>query len=238
MLDELKGVSPVPDEVGVLFPKVIEYLLKSIVFHHSGKSGPNRTLLLSEVELQSYAKRLIFYSEALIALEPQNRLLLPDSARLTAILATQRREANIYANEEACLTRSSYPSTKINQESEISLPNDDTAGPPVPKIITVDTAHTPSEALADNMLGRTFVQAFVPLMRASMVRLCDHTLGMTQAVAMPSDEIWVLHGALAPVCLRPISQGRYQCLGEVYVHGIMHGKSIPTFGTPVPIILK
>jgi hypothetical protein len=37
------------------------------------------------------------------------------------------------------------------------------------------------------------------------------------------DELWILCGASMPFLLRPVSPGRYQLVGEAYVHGLMHG---------------
>ncbi|KAI1392446.1 heterokaryon incompatibility protein-domain-containing protein [Hypoxylon trugodes] len=40
------------------------------------------------------------------------------------------------------------------------------------------------------------------------------------------DQVWVLAGADIPFILRPQSYGKYQLVGEAYVHGIMRGEAI------------
>jgi len=42
----------------------------------------------------------------------------------------------------------------------------------------------------------------------------------------PGDEIWILGGADTPMVLRRQSKGRYRLVGEVYVHGVMHGEAV------------
>jgi hypothetical protein len=40
------------------------------------------------------------------------------------------------------------------------------------------------------------------------------------------DVVCVLIGADIPYILRPIDKGRYQFLGECYLHGVMYGKTV------------
>ena len=40
------------------------------------------------------------------------------------------------------------------------------------------------------------------------------------------DQVWVLAGAKVPFVLRPLENGRYQVVGQAYVHGIMHGEAL------------
>ncbi len=40
------------------------------------------------------------------------------------------------------------------------------------------------------------------------------------------DQVWVLAGAKVPFLLRPLDDGRYQVVGQAYVHGIMHGEAL------------
>lgn len=52
-----------------------------------------------------------------------------------------------------------------------------------------------------------------------------NTLGTGQPSVRPGDEIWFLHGAYAPVILRPLATGNYRFRGEAYVHGVMYGEA-------------
>lgn len=52
-----------------------------------------------------------------------------------------------------------------------------------------------------------------------------NTLGTGFPSVRPQDEIWFLHGAFAPVILRPIANGSYRFMGEAYVHGVMYGEA-------------
>ena len=51
------------------------------------------------------------------------------------------------------------------------------------------------------------------------------TLGTGQPSVRVGDEIWFLHGAFAPVVLRPLVNGHYIFMGEAYVHGVMYGEA-------------
>lgn len=52
-----------------------------------------------------------------------------------------------------------------------------------------------------------------------------NTLGTGLPSARSGDEIWFLHGASAPVILRPLLNGSYRFMGEAYVHGVMYGEA-------------
>ena len=58
-----------------------------------------------------------------------------------------------------------------------------------------------------------------------------NTLGAGHLSIQPGDEIWFLHGAYAPVVLRPLAFGNYQFVGEAYVHGVMYGEAGPACTT-------
>ncbi|KAK5652629.1 hypothetical protein OQA88_10222 [Cercophora sp. LCS_1] len=51
-------------------------------------------------------------------------------------------------------------------------------------------------------------------------------LGLGPADAREGDEIWALGGAKTPVVLRRAGRGRFEFLGEAYVHGMMHGEAL------------
>lgn len=48
------------------------------------------------------------------------------------------------------------------------------------------------------------------------------------ARSLRHDEVWILAGASCPMILRQIEHGRYQLIGEAYVHGLMHGEACDT----------
>lgn len=57
------------------------------------------------------------------------------------------------------------------------------------------------------------------------------TLGTGYSSVRPGDEIWFLHGASAPIILRPLATGNYRFTGEAYVHGVMYGEAGAESGT-------
>lgn len=46
------------------------------------------------------------------------------------------------------------------------------------------------------------------------------------------DEVWLLRGANVPFVLRRLEVGNYQVIGEVYVHGVMHGEALKDVADP------
>jgi len=60
------------------------------------------------------------------------------------------------------------------------------------------------------------------------VRRCfqdsDNRLCMGLKSCEADDEIWILAGMPSPVLLRPIEDGKYTFLGEVYIYGVMEGE--------------
>jgi hypothetical protein len=75
-------------------------------------------------------------------------------------------------------------------------------------------------------------------MFATMARLRQFTLALTQTFVLPLDEVWILHGAHAPVVLRPTCHGQYQFLRDMYVHGIMHNDVPSIYGPLTSVILE
>ncbi|KAJ9665973.1 hypothetical protein H2201_003884 [Coniosporium apollinis] len=56
-------------------------------------------------------------------------------------------------------------------------------------------------------------------------------LGITAEAAQLNDQIWILPGTSVPFTLRPgQSSGRFQVVGEAYVHGIMRGEAAAAGG--------
>lgn len=56
-------------------------------------------------------------------------------------------------------------------------------------------------------------------------------LGITAEAAQLKDQLWILPGTSVPFTLRPVqSSGRFQVIGEAYVHGIMRGEAAAAGG--------
>jgi hypothetical protein len=61
-------------------------------------------------------------------------------------------------------------------------------------------------------------------------------LGMGPLESQAGDVVWVLAGSRTPVLLRKATEGRWKLIGEVYIHGIMHGE-VTDWGRPLEDIL-
>ncbi|KAK4446257.1 heterokaryon incompatibility protein-domain-containing protein [Podospora aff. communis PSN243] len=70
-----------------------------------------------------------------------------------------------------------------------------------------------------------------------MFRTPNNYLGMGPTSSQIGDEVWVLKGARTPFILRRKEPGRYQVIGEAYVHGIMHGEALQGSFEPTPLEL-
>jgi hypothetical protein len=51
-------------------------------------------------------------------------------------------------------------------------------------------------------------------------------LGKGPTSIQKGDEVWILRGAKVPYILRPVRDGKYELVGEAYVHGIMQGETV------------
>ena len=76
------------------------------------------------------------------------------------------------------------------------------------------------------------------LFDAIIFRTETHLFGMTMCSMQRNDEIWILDGAFAPVCLRPLAGGKYEFLGEVYTYGLMNGEAVQFCKDPISITIE
>lgn len=82
------------------------------------------------------------------------------------------------------------------------------------------------------------MNGLISLSDAMVFRTETHLFGITSCLMQKEDEIWILDGAFAPICLRPLPSGKYQFLGEVHMEGIMDGEAVPFCDDPVSIALE
>lgn len=73
---------------------------------------------------------------------------------------------------------------------------------------------------------------------AMIFRTDTQLFGITYCPLKEGDQVWILDGAVVPVCLRPVSDRRYRYIGELCIEGIMDGEAIPFCDKPVPIELE
>ena len=59
-----------------------------------------------------------------------------------------------------------------------------------------------------------------------LFRTSNSLLGVGARSLRDSDELWVLAGFKTPAILRRRLNGRYQFIGQAYVHGMMHGEAV------------
>lgn len=230
ILDEFQGTSPAVMEIGTLFPLFIKWLLVATTNHHTKEGKSESAHQLSEVDLHHYVERLICSLETLVSLDEMDATFIPGSAQLRAILKTRNVYQDVNADNGVAspglegLALDSVPSVDATQSS-----------PPIRPLHGLwDQSSKTSIAEA---LEKSFISAFIPQMQATMARLRYSTLGLTQASVLPSDEVCFLHGASAPVFLRPTSGSRYRFLGDAYVHGFMKGDATSIIGELTTIIL-
>ena len=87
----------------------------------------------------------------------------------------------------------------------------------------------------ENAAYRKYIDAFYPYMNISLrmrlFRTDNSLLGMGPRSTSEGDEAWVLQGARVPFVLRPNPDtGRYQLMGQAYVHGMMQGEALELDG--------
>ncbi|KAL9577887.1 MAG: hypothetical protein Q9212_006079 [Teloschistes hypoglaucus] len=76
-----------------------------------------------------------------------------------------------------------------------------------------------------------FYKNIVISMHMMLFRTGNNLPGMGPRHVAEGDEVWLLQGARVPFVLRPNSEnGRYQLIGQLYVHGILHGEALEMEG--------
>ncbi|KAF9871838.1 heterokaryon incompatibility protein [Colletotrichum karsti] len=122
------------------------------------------------------------------------------------------------------LLNKSYEDLELPRQSEN---NDSNAVDKSQPFITVDEAlHRASQEglpsrLADDPI--TKIVYFVTPGR-QILKTQSGLLGLAPCEAQIGDEIWLVKGGRMPLILRRSQAGSYVLVGEVYVHGIMHGE--------------
>jgi hypothetical protein len=67
--------------------------------------------------------------------------------------------------------------------------------------------------------------------RLKIFRTAKNFLGVGQCSILAGDEIWILPGTTVPITLRKKSANRrYRVVGDMYVHGFMHGEALTGHG--------
>ncbi|ETS85262.1 hypothetical protein PFICI_03287 [Pestalotiopsis fici W106-1] len=101
------------------------------------------------------------------------------------------------------------------------------------------------QSLESRKAGQTFQEIRKVFRRVLRNRrlgiLGNGLLGLFPRHCRSGDMVYVIYGCITPVLLRPVEneKGKFQLVGECYVHGIMRGESLnPTQDTMEEIILK
>jgi hypothetical protein len=58
-------------------------------------------------------------------------------------------------------------------------------------------------------------------------------MGLTPARAKVGDLLCILLGGVAPFVIRPVENGKFELIGNAYIHGVMNGEAIAVLGKDV-----
>lgn len=74
-------------------------------------------------------------------------------------------------------------------------------------------------------IASKFERLYIPLWTGRSFCITDKGyMGWVPESTTIGDQICVLHGCRVPFILRPISSGRYEVVGDAYIHGRMDGE--------------
>lgn len=59
-----------------------------------------------------------------------------------------------------------------------------------------------------------------------VVRISNGFVGIAHEAVLPSDEFWLIDGAVVPFILRRLNTGHYTLVGEAYIKGMMYGEAL------------
>jgi hypothetical protein len=185
--------------------------------------------------LEAYSHILDSSLAYIIAQEPQNVPFLPQGRELQEFCLTCSRNAD---NAALAIFQAGADEQKdLRRKAQIlslDLPESFTRSPQI-ELVT----DAPSQALEKAGTWHIgFMNGLISLSDAMVFRTETHLFGITSCLMQKEDEIWILDGAFAPICLRPLPSGKYQFLGEVHMEGIMDGEAVPFCDDPVSITLE
>jgi len=92
-------------------------------------------------------------------------------------------------------------------------------------LLRQDKTHLQQDEVRVQEIIQQHIMPNASILKRKMFRTGGNTLGTGHWSIVQGDEIWFLHGAAAPVILRPLASGNYQFVGEAYVHGVMYGEA-------------
>ena len=207
-LDTFEGECPAPLTAGLFCPIMAVALFGTI----SDEDRLNR-------EIESFGVSVAKF----IRNEPTAALLLPNLAHLHMFRAYPRERsraaAEIIALEIAEL-RTKKRALGVSTSEGISRSDDD------------------EDELHRKQFERNTVPDLTcPLLFRKLFRKKRDTLGLCNLVTHEQDEISFLHGAHAPIILRPLANDNYRFIGEACVYGIMHGEAEFGCRPPAPIMI-
>lgn len=76
-------------------------------------------------------------------------------------------------------------------------------------------------------ISDALLAALVSLMQRSLITTKTGYLGLTPTTIHAGDVVAILLGSQIPTILRPVSDTRFQFVGECYIHGLMDGEILP-----------
>jgi hypothetical protein len=185
--------------------------------------------------LEAYSHMFDSFLAYILAHEPQNVPFLPKGRELQEFCLTCSREPLVAF---AVLQEiGEYEQNNLRRKAQtlsLDLPESFTR---LPEIQLVSDA--PTQALERAGSWHTaFLNGLLSLSDAMVLRTETHLFGIAKCLMQQDDEIWILDAAFAPICLRPLPNGKYQFLGEVYMEGIMDGEAVQFCNDPVSITLE
>lgn len=213
---------PLPDGTALLLPQLIRNML---AFDYASSKDRRDLSNTSEVIL-----RLECALAKLIELEPEKIYHLPGPREFSESFGR-----DLFFNG-LLRCRDDHMSLRARAtELDLYLPAAFTSKPLVNLTDELDSDFYLNQAL-NWFLG--FSNSFRKLLDATLFRTERQTLGMAKCNPQVNDQIWILDGAYAPVCLRPSANGNYQCLGEVYIHEIMNGEAVQACTEPLCVVIE
>lgn len=183
-------------------------------------------------KLREYMRELKNIIVALVDLEPDEAHLLPEPAEFDKLASSQDDEEALM-HLMAINTEAHGQMEERARKLNLDLPEGFTrvTSPLMPRCGSFASSHA-----FDWLMG--FVNALGILGKASIFRTDNHLIGFAKGSVRHKDEIWILDGAYAPVCLRPMPNGGFECQGVVYMHELMDPKLASNFLDPRSIVLQ
>lgn len=235
---DLSTAVQLPPAAAFLLPVYLRALVhwRFMVSQAGSSEGTVAEGLEARKALRAYADAFESSLATMLTSEPQNRYFLPSpgETRRWCLENDELGSMAISIVELNIADRQAWHRSAAKLRLE--LPESFISGSKVQYWPDQDVVDGIDNTALTWLLG--FEDSFTSLPPCEAFRTNNHLFGIASCTLKVDDQLWILHGAHAPLILRPLPNGNFTYIGEAYMHGLMDGEAVPFCTEPVSISIE